>query len=166
MRGLVAVLVLLAAPLIVGVESAEPTAPVPGLEHTLLNGVSLKGLRACCADDGVPGLTNERIQAAAEARLEAAGIVLDSAGQASLFIPTRIVARESCFVTVEWSLVEYARLERNELLVPVQSRTGGGSMLADTALDECADQVIAAVERAVDDFAALHDAMNGQPWTP
>ena len=82
---------------------------------------------------------------------------------ATLHVLTHVFVEDSCFATVKWALVEYARLERNGQLVRVQSWNGGGSTILAAPLDQCAEQVTRAIERAVNGFVAYYDAVNPKP---
>ena len=163
MRALVCVLILVTPPVGFSAEADPASSATKGIEHTLLHGLRLGRVRACCGAPEVPGLSDERVQSLAEARLREAGIEITPDALATLHVLTHVFVEDSCFATVRWALVEDARLERNGQLVRVQSWGGGGSTILATPVDQCAQQVTRAVERAVNDFAALYGAMNPKP---
>jgi hypothetical protein len=131
-----------------------------GIEHTILHGVSVAGVRASVGPDAVPGLTSEALRVAVESRLRAAGLRLDPSANAVLLVNATTMLGNSgtCFFRLEARLVEEARLERNGFLVKATSWSSGGDGLADVG--GCAKGVTDVEEKAVDDFVEHYHAMN------
>jgi hypothetical protein len=140
------------------------TSASGGIEHTILHGVSVGSVRAWSGPDTVPGLTRETLQAVAESHLRASGIPIDAAAPTVLSISATVVVGEGmCFVTLDATLVEEARLQRNGFLVQASSWRGRGLVAARDA--DCAKDVADAEEEALADFVEHFRAMNPTPAT-
>ena len=100
------------------------------------------------------------VQAFAEKRLAEAGIRTEPEAPATLFIQAIVVAgAQECFATLEASVVEDARLERNGFLRPVVSWKSSGSIISDTSA-ECPRVIGDSLGRALDSFVETYQAMN------
>ena len=148
----------------VGIAVLVAATAIGGIEHTILHGVSVGRVRASVGPDPIPGLSAEDLKAIAESRLKEAAIPIDPSGQAVLQLVATVVNAESgmCFVTIEGSLVEPARLERNGVSVGASSWHRGGTVIAKAG--ECAASTAKAAEGALSDFVEVYRAMN--PNTP
>jgi hypothetical protein len=140
------------------------TSATGGIEHTVLHGVSVAGVRVWTGPGSVPGLTKEQLQSAAETSLREAGIRLTPGAPAELqIIATVMVSDSACFATLDAKLVEEARLERNGLRVEATSWGRGG--VVSVNVESCAEQVTDATKSAVADFVEMYRAMNSPPST-
>jgi hypothetical protein len=164
---------------VVGVVALLATTASGGIEHTILHGVSVAQLRTSVSvmhrrgtsvgPDTLPGLTKERLREIAESSLKRAGIRVDAAGAAELWIGAHATVGESgaCFVDLDARLLEQARLERNGFLVNAASWSRGSSVLSETlpasagvSLDRCGDLAVKAAEDVLADFVEHYRAMN------
>ena len=135
-----------------------------GIEDTILHGVSVAGVRFHVLPDEVPGLTEADGTAMMKARLGAAGIPVTGGDGAILRVIASVFADHSptCNVNLEGQLVEEANLLRNGLRVSAESWRGGGTSIT-TSHDLCAQEVRKAIDRAMDEFVDIYQAMNPQP---
>ena len=69
-----------------------------------------------------------------------------------------MVAESACLATVDATLVEEARPERNGLRVEATSWSGGG--LVSGTIETCLQGVAEATQSAVTDFVDMYRAMN------
>jgi len=145
------------------------TSADAGLEHTILNGVSVGHVRSTVGPDPLPGVTKETLVALAEARLKDAGVRRSTTADPDLVIAVAVTTGQSgsCFVNVDARLVEDARLERNGLRVEAASWSGGsgvvveaGSGLDAVAGERCAKLTMDAADRLVREFVEHYRAMN------
>jgi hypothetical protein len=130
-----------------------------GIEHTILHGVEVGKVHVRVGPDEVPGVSQEQLQASAESQLREAGIETTPGAPASLLVSVRIFARDDCFADVSSSLYEDALLERNGMRIHAKSWQTGGTIMQ-CPVQECAQLIPEAVERAVGDFIEIHHAMN------
>jgi hypothetical protein len=130
------------------------------MEHTILHGVSVAGVRVGVAPDPIPDLTDQRIQGLVESRLREAGIPMVPGAQAMLWVDATTVSRDasSCFVHLDARLIEEARLERNGLRVKASSWHRGGVVSGSSA--DCGKQVTDVIDTFVRDFVRSYQAMN------
>lgn len=129
-----------------------------GIEHTILNGVSVGRVRAWVGPERIAGLTAERLNGIAESRLAEAGIAVGD-GEAALTLAASAYGNSgSCFVSVEGRLTEPARLERNGMSVAAASWHRGATVIA--SKEECAEHTVGAVEKVLADFVESYRAMN------
>ena len=139
--------------------AALAVAAGAGIEHTMLHGAQVGEVRVWIGPSKVPALTEESLEALVEARLEEAGIELSPASPAVLYVVVTAVADSTFFATLESSLVEEARLERNGLRVQAES-WHGGAIVSAASEREWAQAINEATSRMVGDFVAMHEAMN------
>jgi len=129
-----------------------------GIEHTILNGVSVGRVRAWVGPETIEGLAAERLSGIAESRLAEAGIPVDG-GEAALTLAANAYGDAgTCFVSVEGRLTEPARLERNGMSVGASSWHRGATVIAGKG--ECAEHTVRAVEKLLADFVESYRAMN------
>jgi hypothetical protein len=163
---------------VVGVVALLATTASGGIENTILHGVSVAHVRTSVSvghgrspngPNALPGLTKERLREIAESSLGQAGIRLDGAGTADLWIGANATVGESgtCFVRLDAKLMEQARLERNGLLVDAASWSGGTTVFAETfpasarpSLERCGNLAAKATEDLLGDFVEHYRAMN------
>jgi hypothetical protein len=147
----------------IGFVLALATTATGGIEHTILHGVSVAEVRVWTGPKAVPGLTKEGLQTVAEARLREAGIRLDPAAPAQLWINATVMVADSgaCFSTIEAKLVEEARLERNGLRVFANSWSAGA--LVSAGVETCAERVTESTRSVLADFVENYLAMNPAP---
>ena len=134
---------------------------IAGIEHTILHGVSVAGVRVGVNHDQLPDLTEGQIQSLVESRLGAAGITIVPSAPATLWVIATVVRGESpaWVVQLDLRLMEGARLERNGHRLPAASWHRGALVIAASAA-ECTQAVTEGLERTADDFIEMHRAMN------
>jgi hypothetical protein len=134
-----------------------------GLEHTLLHGLQLGHVKAWVTSDEVPGLTTDKLQAAAEARLEGSGVRQNPQSDVDLFVGATVVVLPSgeCAVYVEARTLEGAKLDRNGLRVEASSWNGKAVVAG--RRENCGSSALTATRHVVDDFVEQYRAMNGMP---
>lgn len=130
-----------------------------GIEHTILHGVQVGKVHVWVGPDELPGVSQEQLLSSVEAQLREAGIQIKPDAPATLFVSVRVHTEPACFATIESSLVEEARLERNGFFVRAKSWQRGATVLTHTA-DECAQAIPEGVDRTVSDFIEMFSAMN------
>ena len=145
----------------VGMVLLLATTASGGLEHTLLHGVEIGRVKAWVAPDQVPDLTTTKLQAAAEARLQASGVRLNPQSGVVLFVGATVILFPSgdCAVYVDARTLEDAKLDRNGLRVEASSWSGGAVLAG--RKDDCGESAVAATQKVVDDFVEQYRAMNG-----
>ena len=131
-----------------------------GIEHTMLHGVSIARVRAHASADGIPGLTDASLQAAAESRLSQAKVPMQSGGGADLFVGATAGVGPSgdCVVYLDGRLVEEAKLERNGLRVDAASWSSSAVVVGKR--ENCGSFANKAARKVVDDFVEHYRAMN------
>ena len=132
-----------------------------GIEHTILHGVSVGGVRVGVNHDQLPDLTEEQIQSLVESRLSAAGVSIVPGASATLWVIATVVRGESpaWVVQLDVRLMEEARLERNGHRRHATSWQSGALVIAASSA-ECTQAVTEGLERTVDDFIEVNEAMN------
>jgi hypothetical protein len=139
------------------------TSATGGIEHTVLNGVSVSAVRVWTGPDTVPGLNKEALQRVAEMQLKEAGIRLTPDAPAELWINATVMVNDSgaCFASLDAKLMEEAQLERNGHRVRASSWQRGA--LVSDKVDGCAEGVIDGTKSALADFVETYHAMNPAP---
>lgn len=145
----------------VGIVFLLATATSGELAHTLLHGVTVGRVKAWVSPEDVPGLTMAKLQAAAEARLQAGGVRLNPRSGVDLFVEATVVLFPSgdCAVYVDARTLEDAKLDRNGLRVEASSWSGKAVLAG--RRENCGDAAVTATQKVVDDFVEQYRAMNG-----
>ena len=131
-----------------------------GIEHTILHGVSVGRVKTWVSPEQVPGLTNAKVQAAAESSLSQGGVHLKQGAGADLSVgATAILGPSGDYVVyVDARLIEDAKLERNGLRVEASSWTRNAVVSGRSG--DCAESTVKATRDVVDEFVEHYHAMN------
>ena len=131
-----------------------------GIEHTILHGVSVAGVRVGIAPDPIPDLTEQKLQSLIESRLREANIPIVPGAPGLLWVDATAVSGDSssCFVHLDARLLEEAKLERNGLRVKASSWHRGGVVSGPSA--DCGKRVVDVIDSLVRNFVESYEAMN------